>query len=248
MDNDDRGPETFVSLDNYRMTRTSSMVNAELRALQTYWESIRHGRLTPLRSDVDPREMECDARNLFILENLGNGNIRFRLAGTAIVNAFGMELRGLNVRSIMAPSARESFAALINEALEDPGTGYARLVDTNDPDGVWEVNLLPLRSDFGMIDRMIGCLHPINNERPRRHGMPLRFEISRAHVESIDADQQRPARPRTPVGFAEPQKPFGGAQAASDGARPRLVAIEGGRDQTEAANKPSRGHLRLIDD
>ena len=130
MDGDDFATDDdFVKLDAYRVNRTNDMIHPELRALHSYWNEIRAGRATPLRSDIDPRDMKCDARNLFILENLGRGNIRFRLAGTAIVDAFGMELRGMNARAIMSTGSRESFTALINETLEDPGTGYARLRD-----------------------------------------------------------------------------------------------------------------------
>ena len=108
MDGEDFAQESCVELDTYRVRRSGDMIHTELRALYNYWNGLRAGRRTPLRSDIDPRDMNCDARNLFILENLGRGNIRFRLAGTAIVDAFGMELRGMNARAIMSTGSRES--------------------------------------------------------------------------------------------------------------------------------------------
>ena len=201
MDWDNATGHSCIDLAAYRLSRSNDMIHSELRALYAYWNRLRAGRKTPLRSDIDPRDMTCDARNLFILENLGRGNIRFRLAGTAIADAFGMELRGMNARSIMATGSRESFTALINEALEDPGIGYARLRNAADESGIWEINLLPLRSDFGVIDRVIGCLHPLVGAPGKNAGAPLRFRIEHMSVDPVEATV-RELESADPVGRA----------------------------------------------
>ena len=249
MDGEDFAQESCVELDSYRARRSGDMIHSELRALYNYWNGLRAGRRTPLRSDIDPRDMNCDARNLFILENLGRGNIRFRLAGTAIVDAFGMELRGMNARAIMSTGSRESFTALINETLEDPGVGYARMRDAADELAQWEVNLLPLRSDFGMIDRVIGCLHPLVGLPKMNRMTPLRFRIETMSVEPIDATVREIDLPEPVEGFAEPQATFE-HKAAEDDA-PRFKTIEGGLDNItlpEDRPTPTRGHLRLVKD
>ncbi|MEM1299016.1 MAG: PAS domain-containing protein [Pseudomonadota bacterium] len=251
MDRDDFLPEDYVKLDAYRLNRSNEMIHQELRALYNYWNTLRAGRKTPLRSDIDPRDMECDARNLFILENLGRGNIRFRLAGTAMVEAFGMELRGMNARAIMSTASRESFTALISEVLEDPGVGYARLRDASDEDAVWEVNLLPLRSDFGMIDRVIGCLHPLSRPKTRRAGTPLRFRIENMSVDPINATVRELSAPK-PIETYAPAPTSTVAREFTEAPRQfELKAIEGGLDEiTESADRPAptRGHLRLVED
>ncbi len=155
-----------IELASYRLSRYSNeMIHSEIRALYNYWERLRAGRPCPYRAEVDPRDMDCDARNLFVLEDLGQGNLRFRLAGTALVDAFGYELRGMSARSIMEGKARESFVALVSETLAEPGVGYARLM-APDGESVWEVVLLPLRDNFGKIERLIGCLHPVSGRTP----------------------------------------------------------------------------------
>lgn len=244
MDWTDATRHSCIDLGAYRLSRTTDMIHSELRALYSYWNRLRAGRKTPLRSDIDPRDMACDARNLFILENLGRGNIRFRLAGTAIVDAFGMELRGMNARAIMATDSRESFTALIAEALDDPAVGYARLRDAVDDRGVWEVNLLPLRSDFGVIDRVIGCLHPLTGVTGRQSGAPLRFRIEHMSVEPIDALVRD--LPAVAPGMAEPTRPFIGGPH-DDALTPRLTAIDGGGREA-GGGRPRRrgGHLRLV--
>jgi len=148
------GGRDSIDLAAVRLTRnTNEMIHAEIRALYNYWEALRGQRPCPYRSEVDPRDMEGDARHLFLLENLGDGNVRFRLSGSALEEAIGFDLRGMSARTIMTGKARESFLALIGETLAEPGVGYARLMA---PDGaqVWEIVLLPLRSDFGKIDRL----------------------------------------------------------------------------------------------
>ncbi len=253
MDGDGSVDEGFVQLNAYRRAKSDEMIHRELRALYHYWETLRAGRSTPMRSDIDPRDMECDARNLFILENLGRGNIRFRLAGTAIVDAFGMELRGMNARSIMSPSARESFSVLVSETLEDPGIGYARLHDADFPDDIWEVVLLPLRSDFGMIDRVIGCLHPIDASSRRDAESLLRFKIDKMSVETIKVTVEETDLPTPVEAFAEPAAHFEHAEPKASATIHRLSAIDGGLshrdvDLDEDRAERSRAHLRVVKD
>ena len=193
-------------------------------------------------------------RNLFILEDLNNGNVRFRLAGTAIVDSFGMELRGMNARAIMSNESRESFTALIAEVLEDPGTGYARMRNAADDDEIWEINLLPLRSDFGMIDRVIGCLHQVagNSQRVRQAGT-LRFRIEQMSVDPVIATVPDPlaATPVIPHGFSDKESAFRFGEGSGPGnAGRRFQAIEGGLRETEpeSTDRPRPDHLRLIKD
>jgi len=252
MDGDDGWHEDCLDLDAYRLDRCETMIHAKLRALYSYWEGLRAGRVTPMRSDIDPRAIDGDVRNLFILEDLGNGNIRFRVAGTAIIDAFGIELRGMNARAIMASPARESFTALIAETLADPGVGYARLRGPGEQGAVWEISLLPLRSDFGSIDRVIGCLHPLTGRASWPDGAPLRFRIEHMSVEPIVATVRERDAPVAVPGFAEPGAPlFRKPVDPPVGERSGLHAIDGGLGSDgEAGDRPARtrGHLRLVDE
>ena len=59
-----------------------------------YWQTKRGGRAMPQRRDIDPTEIPRLLSHLQITELLDGGRIRYRLAGTAIVDAYGAELRG----------------------------------------------------------------------------------------------------------------------------------------------------------
>ncbi len=230
-----------------RSRRTSDMIHPEIRALSDYWESLRAGRPVPYRAEVDPRDMRCNARNLFILEDLGAGNIRFRLAGTALVEAFGMELRGMSARTLMEGRARESFAALIEETLAEPGVGYARLTSTLPGGETWEVLLLPLRSDFGAIDRVLGGLVPVKGRAPAPGDQRLRFRIEDMTIRPVPTGAAEVSAPVPIAGFAEGQAPFLGLPAPRE---PGLRAIEGGRAEGTPARptRTARPHLRIVKD
>ena len=124
-----------------------------------------------------------------------------------------------------------------------------RLRDATDETAQWEINLLPLRSDFGMIDRVIGCLHPLVGLPRMNRQTPLRFRIETMSVEPIDATVRELDLPEPIEGFAEPRVPF--THEPMDEAEPRFKTIEGGLDNIsppEDRPAPTRGHLRLVKD
>jgi hypothetical protein len=60
-----------------------------------YWQSKCGGRAMPRRRDVDPTEIPRLLPHLQITEFVDGGKrIRYRLAGTAVVEAYGGELKG----------------------------------------------------------------------------------------------------------------------------------------------------------
>ncbi|MEM7236789.1 MAG: PAS domain-containing protein [Pseudomonadota bacterium] len=232
-----------------RLRHSTDMLHSQTRALFAYWDRLRAGRPVPFRSEIDPRDMDCDARHLFILESLGSGNIRFRLAGSSISDAFGMELRGMSVRAIMEGRSRESIAALVEEVLEEPGVGYARLIEDTEAATTWEMILLPLKSDLGSTDRVIGALHPVSG--PGSHAgvdvSTLKFLIDEMNIRPVDYPMPDLKTGRAPTHeFAEEQAPFTG-QAPTG----HLTSIEGGlaRAEQESDETPrTRPQLRLVKD
>ncbi|MHA1527661.1 MAG: PAS domain-containing protein [Alphaproteobacteria bacterium] len=246
-----------IELTSYRLSRNSNeMIHSEIRALYNYWERLRAGRPCPYRAEVDPRDMEGDAQNLFVLEDLGQGNLRFRLAGTALVDAFGYELRGMSARSVMEGKARESFVALIAETLAEPGVGYARLL-APDRVTVWEVVLLPLRGNFGEIDRLIGCLHPVSGRTPEAGAqpgdVPLRFTIDAMSIRPVidgmndGAGGGPDAGLESDQGDAMPLAGFGEGQASFERAPANgLIAIDGGLGEGKPKGGGERPKLRVV--
>ena len=139
----------------------------------TYWEQIRGNADAPMRNLIQPSAISHILPELFILENTADDNPRFRLAGTAICNLMGREIRGENFAQLWAGSQQEDpvriaagvmthvIPALIN------ATGYC----ISGRSMTFEMVLLPLRTSGDICDRLLGCLTPaahsgwLGNER-----------------------------------------------------------------------------------
>jgi hypothetical protein len=67
----------------------------ELKQLYAYWLEKKGARLAPARSDIHPTDMRPFLRHVFLLDVLGTPpRLRFRLAGTEVVERYGEELTG----------------------------------------------------------------------------------------------------------------------------------------------------------
>lgn len=132
-----------------------------------HWESLRHGRLVPKRSDLDPRALKRSLQYTFILEQHPTGDLRFRLAGSKVCDCMGMEVRGMPAHAVIALQDRERYQAAINrmqkvpEILDMQLTKSARLI------------LLPLTDETNVISRVLGCLiaNPDQPMFPTRMGI-----------------------------------------------------------------------------
>jgi hypothetical protein len=73
-----------------------------LGALVAYWESKRGNRPMPRRRDIDPLEMPVRLLPFVQLIEVGEGGrLRFRLIGTAIVDAMGRDATGRYVDAVL---------------------------------------------------------------------------------------------------------------------------------------------------
>jgi len=256
----DDGQNECIDLGAARLARTDAMIHTEITQLYEYWERLRGGGPVPYRTDVDPRDMSCSARHLFIIEAHAEGAFRFRLAGTGLIDAFGMELRGMAPRAIMAEGARESLTAMLEETLAEPGIGYARLI-TDDRSGggseaasgpvsraVWELLLLPLRTDTGRVERILGALHPVSGDAApaeKQGESALRFTFDTMSIRPIEMPEDHHVPEH---GFAEAPPPFSGVRRQSGVA---LRTIKGGRqdeDPAEGDTPRAQPELRIVRD
>jgi hypothetical protein len=78
-----------------------------------YWRAKRAGRAMPRRSDIDPAEIPTLLPHILITEMLDEGTrYRYRLAGSAVTEAFGRSLTGRYVDEIMTGPYREFITRL----------------------------------------------------------------------------------------------------------------------------------------
>ena len=208
-----------------------------LSSLKSYWDRLRAGRVAPFRAEIDPRQFESALENTFIVEKLAPETMRMRLAGTRICEMMGMEVRGMEPTSLIDVRDRVRFERLLNVVMNEPAVVELKLAAPNRA-GVYRATMLlmPLRSDFGEINRVLGCI----SGQGEIQAPPIAFRVEDVAVTPIEPSQAAETLRALP-GFAEPQAGFDPGPAA-----PKLRSIDG---NPNAAPTPRGGarKFRVID-
>lgn len=180
------------------------MTDTTLKTLYEHWNSLREGRLPPFRSEISPRALPEQLDTLFILEMLNPKDVRIRIAGIKICEMIGMEVRGQSPMSFFEENARGRFASVITDVLN--GAAIARLsLKTEDKlgnIGNVEMILLPLRSDFGDVSRIIGCVTVPTDG----FTAPIRYHIDSVKLEPLSRNRNDGVVQH--AGFAEERAGF----------------------------------------
>lgn len=82
-----------------------------------YWSRLRKGRDVPDQTDIDPRSIKRMLSSVFILEASDPARPLYRLAGTALCDRFGAELKGTNFLSHWEAQSRGALTVLLRQAL-----------------------------------------------------------------------------------------------------------------------------------
>ena len=157
-----------------------------LSSLRSYWDRLRAGRVAPYRAEIDPRQFEPALENMFIIEKLAPDNMRIRLAGMKICEMMGMEVRGMQPAYLIDEADRARFDRLLNVVMGEPAVVELRLAAPNRA-GTYRATMLlmPLRSDFGDINRVIGC----TSGEGDLFNPPLAFAIEDVAVTPVEPSQ-----------------------------------------------------------
>lgn len=213
-----------------------------LDKIERYWNVTRSNRLVPSRCEIDPRGLEGVLGNAFILERITGGLARFRIAGSHITELTGLELRQMPISALFTPTSREVLSDALVATFEDPATvrmrieskgGFGRQALSG------EMILMPLRSDMGQIDRVLGGI--VMDGKIGR--TPRRLEITSQSRQSL-------------VGYAGPAHsaptlaPIAPVNATSNGASLQIPKNAGRKASAKLPNTRSsdRRHLRLVID
>lgn len=141
-----------------------AMKHKTTEALFDYWNAMRAGRIAPLRSEIEPGAIRRLLPHIFILERHEKQSYRFRLAGTGMCSAYGMEFRGHNFLSMWQDDCSESLDKALREVT---GNGNIAIIEytatTNDHREVsFEMILMPLAQENGAITRVLGAAVPMD--------------------------------------------------------------------------------------
>jgi hypothetical protein len=213
------------------------MNDVMISSLKTYWERLRAGRIAPYRAEIDPREFENALENMLIVERIAPGNLRIRLAGMKVCEMMGMEIRGMQPDMFVVEGDRARFDRLLGVVMSEPAVVEIEM-EVAGPKSLRQratMLLMPLRSDFGEINRVLGCL----SLEAGFFQAPLTFTLKDIAINPVQAARADAAKAALP-GFAEDAAPFAGPVGA-----PKLRAIEGNPDA--APIRRNRPKLRLVD-
>ena len=130
------------------------------QSLYAYWNDIRAGRLAPRRFEIEPSQIAAMLPDTFILERIDADTCRFRLAGTRICDAFGIEFRGLNIFELVSDEDRVTLQRQISVISRQGAVGVFTLsADTASGHALhFEMLLLPLVHMRDTIDRFLGSV------------------------------------------------------------------------------------------
>jgi hypothetical protein len=209
-----------------------------LSSLKSYWERLRAGRIAPYRAEIDPQQFLSALENMFIIEKLAPDNMRIRLAGMKICEMMGMEVRGMQPAFLIDEADRLRFDRLLNVVMGEPAVVELKLEAQNRA-GLYRATMLlmPLRSDFGEVNRVLGC----TSGEGELFAPPLAFTIQDVAVTPIEPSQGVEPRQVLP-GFAEEQAGYVAAPPA-----PKLRSIEGNPNAPAKAREGKAPKLRVID-
>jgi hypothetical protein len=126
-----------------------------------YWEQRRGDRAMPARRDVDPTELRQVLPHLQITEVIGGGaRFRYRLVGTAIVEAFGAEFTGKYVDELVS-GERDSFVHACYRAVcaaRRPAFVRSKYITTKTIELTANRILAPLSDDGAEVNQILGAL------------------------------------------------------------------------------------------
>ncbi|MSU90203.1 PAS domain-containing protein [Rhodobacteraceae bacterium 2CG4] len=205
-----------------------------LTKLRAYWEDLRADRIAPYRSELDPRRFEDVLEHMFILEQLGPDQIRVRLGGLALCEMMGMEVRGMPPEALIDSPHREAFRSHITAVLSAPAVLELDLLaaDAQGRPMRGQMLLLPLRSDFGEVTRILGCA--VTERIPVR--TPVNFGIEAHRITVVHGFAGDGEAPGALPGFAEPAAGFSGAPSLRE-------VID---NPAPMVSRPRRGHLKVV--
>ncbi|MFY0661135.1 MAG: PAS domain-containing protein [Shimia sp.] len=158
---------------------------AVMQDVKAYWDGLRDGHPVPYRSDVDPRQIQKVLKHAFILERIAPGMARLRVSCNTLTDVMGMDMRGMPMSALINEASRDSFGQALEKVFAAPAIGRLEMSTTRGfrRNGLnAEMMLLPLRSDSGEVNRILGAI-TVDGDLGRA---PQRFDLEGSFLRRID--------------------------------------------------------------
>jgi hypothetical protein len=127
-------------------------------ALFAYWDRIRAERFAPRWADVQPGDIKPLLPYIMVLEVLADPfDIRYRIVGSAVVEAYGWDFTGETLRLPEPVAETEAWVEILGQLVARRGPCFAQYrvaLDLNDT-FIVDAGVFPLSSDGASVDRLI---------------------------------------------------------------------------------------------
>jgi len=142
-----------------------------------YWSRLRKGRAVPDQTDVDPRAIKRMLPYVFILDVEDPARPIYRLAGTALCERFGFELKGTGFLAHWEAQSANALAALLRQALTLNQPVCLSAIGASAECGMVEIEtvLAPISFNGEAPTRFIG-LSQILSDQTMLGGKPIAFQ------------------------------------------------------------------------
>jgi hypothetical protein len=100
------------------MPASPSLRHPELQQLLEYWRGKRNARPVPTRSSFDPVEIPSLLPHLMLTEAVEGGeDFRYRVVGTAVVEAAGMDFTGRRQQELLPPGPYRDYVLGLSQTV-----------------------------------------------------------------------------------------------------------------------------------
>src|SRR3954464_13703116 len=182
-----------------------------------YWSRLRRGRQVPFQGEIDPRAIKRLLSYVFILDCENPARPVYRLAGTALCERFGFELKGTSFLAHWESQSGLSLASLLRQALKaaQPVCLYSIAATADNGMVELETILTPVSFNGGEPTRFFGMVQMLSDPTPLL-GRSIAYERlvgsqliqENEPVPQYDQNQPPPPPPPPPSLRAHPKAPY----------------------------------------
>jgi hypothetical protein len=178
-----------------------------------YWSRLRNGRDVPDQTEIDPRAIKRLLPYVFILDAENPARPIYRLAGTALCERFGFEMKGTGFLSHWEAQSSMALGSLLQQALWLKQPVCLTSIGATADCGMVELEtiLLPVKFGESGPTRFLGMIQVLSDVTLLR-GRPIAFQrLAASQIVREDdpwpAHNELPPPPPPPAYRSHPKAP-----------------------------------------
>jgi hypothetical protein len=160
-----------------------------------YWSRIRAGRAVPDQADIDPKALKRLLPYVFLLDVRPDSTFTYRLAGTALCERFGVELRNHNFLAHWDRESRATLATLLRQSIRTRMPLCLTSIGATEDCRMIEIETVLMPITFGAREpeRFLAVAHVLGDTYPLAGGA-IAFErlVASNFIQEGDAIESSP--------------------------------------------------------